>query len=162
MAKLCSSPRTSRKLEMYRLVGLLLIFIAVAGCGDSTSYRLAHVAGTITLDGKPLPRAVVTFQPISTGSEIAGPGSVAHCDEEGKFVLQTIRDEAGAVVGQHRVIIFPSKRERIDPAKLRDDVDDDDSSLPVVPARYNYESILSFDVPVNGTETADFALTSQP
>jgi hypothetical protein len=147
---------------MTRIICLFLSVIWLTGCGDSATYQLAHVSGKVTLDGKPLPCAVVTFQPVAQDSEIVGPGSVAHCDDQGSFDLKTVRDEPGAVIGLHKVIIFPSQRERIDPAKIRDDVDDKQDGIPNVPARYNYETTLTFDVPQAGTDSADFALTSSP
>jgi hypothetical protein len=43
----------------FALLALLLISLMVAGCGDPTT----SVTGTVTLDGQPLEKAIVQFQP---------------------------------------------------------------------------------------------------
>lgn len=128
---------------------LLMALVVLAGCGETAPYQLASVEGLVTLDGEPLPRMIVAFQPIApTGSESAGPGSVGHTNDQGRFVLNTVRtDEPGAVVGPHRILISPIR---------------DSEQVTELPARYNYETTLTFEVPSEGTTSADFALTSDP
>lgn len=127
-------------------------------CGCSSGDRaLAPVTGKVTLDGKPLSGGGVTFQPIAAaGSTSAGRGSVAYCDGEGNFTLKTIDGHPGAVVGAHRVRIY-GPRNKIASA-------DDTSSgatAEIVPAIYNIQSTLTFDVPVDGSDDADFELTKE-
>jgi hypothetical protein len=43
----------------FALLALLLISLTAAGCGDPTT----SVTGTVTLDGQPLEKAIVQFQP---------------------------------------------------------------------------------------------------
>jgi hypothetical protein len=132
-----------------RFSGKLFFLMLIVGCGETADYRLANVEGLVTLDGKPL-QAVVTFQPVaSAGSETAGPGSAARTDAAGHYTLETVRtDEPGAVVGPHRIIIMPVKF--------------GDNPAPDLPARYNSETVLTFEVPAEGTQAADFRLTSNP
>ena len=62
----------------------------VAGCGGQ-EYPLAPVAGSVTLDGKPLANIHVTFLPQAKGkSRNAGPASCGVTDAEGRFILKTI------------------------------------------------------------------------
>ncbi len=133
-----------------RTYATLFFLVILVGCGETALYRLANVEGLVTFDGKPLAQAIVTFQPIAAaGSETAGPGSAARTDSEGRYVLETVRtDEPGAVVGPHRIIIMPIKF--------------GDNPAPDLPARYNSETTLTFEVEAEGTQSADFQLTSDP
>jgi hypothetical protein len=138
---------------------IALCLMVISGCGDSKDYELAPVSGVVTLDGQPVPQAEVVFQPIGTAEKSApGPGSVARADESGRFELKTIRDEPGAVVGSHSVAIY-SHREA--PAG-GSDVDVGPPRTEAIPARYNVDTKLTFDVPADGTTAADFKLTTQP
>jgi hypothetical protein len=125
----------------------------LAGC-DSTDYTLAPISGVVTLDGSPIPGALVNFQPVAKDGTTPGPGSTGRCDEAGRYVLKTIRDEPGAVIGTHRVRIYSFSPES--PVSQ-----DGDAGLPKeqFPDRYNYGSKLTFDVESAGSETADFRLT---
>jgi hypothetical protein len=146
----------------YRLVLFLAVSLALFGCEESASVKVAPVSGVVTLDGKPVPGATVTFQPRATSNDVAGPGSTAQCDTDGSFQLRTIRGDAGAVVGLHKVAIFPSYSRS--PAEGSAGADSDTRVLagPSIPDRYNFRSTLSFEVPVGGTTSADFPLTSTP
>ncbi len=106
------------------------------------------------LDGTPLAGAVVNFQPSSKGSANVGPGSNGRTDDAGRYELTTVQDEAGAVVGQHRVRIYSYSPES-------PSVQDTDSEPVIerVPQRYNYRSTLTFTVPEEGTDQANFDLT---
>jgi len=64
------------------------------------------------------------------------------------------QDRPGAVVGVHQVSI--STQVSTDPTGTRDDLPSTPEKLP---ARYNSETTLSFDVPAGGTDKADFKLT---
>lgn len=134
--------------------------LVIVGCGQSTPYALVAVEGVVTLDGAPLSRAIVTFQPVAPGNEIAGPGSVGRTDDQGRFALTTVRDEPGAVVGTHKITILPMQDgDELTPvAKPAAAI----SQRPNIPARYNYQSTLTFTVPPEGAPAADFALTSDP
>jgi hypothetical protein len=131
----------------------VVVFAPFAGC-NSEGYGLAPISGVVTLDGNPVPGALVNFQPTAKDGTNPGPGSTGRCDEAGRYVLKTIRDEPGAVVGTHRVRIYSYSPES--PVSQ-----DDDAGLPKeqFPDRYNYGSKLTFDVESTGTETADFRLT---
>ena len=140
-----------------RLLLCCALFLA-AGC-DPTK-RFASVSGKVTLDGKPLVNAMVSFQPIAKkGSAISGAGSSGKTNENGEFTLMAGTGEKGAIVGKHRVVI----------TKVEAQAGGGDERAPrggwpqkeTVPARYNTDSKETFDVPSGGSTTANFDLTSQ-
>src|SRR5262249_30714677 len=113
--------------------------------------QVAPVSGTVTMNGKPLVKAQVTFQPIGGNNQDPGPGSCGITDAQGRFTLLLLdKEKPGAVVGKHRVMI---SNFRNDPGK-----DESVVSPETIPARYNTESRLTFDVPAGGTTAADFPL----
>jgi len=92
---------------------LLLAFgvLLYPGCGGEPS--TAHVAGTITLDGKPLAGASVTTQPVAANSQNPGSGSFGKTDDQGRFELELVTLAVkGAVIGEHRVMISPASSDK--------------------------------------------------
>lgn len=149
-----------------RLLALCVAGLAL-GCGGGSA--IAPVAGTVTLDGKPLPSAYVNFQPVGTADNPnPGTGSYAVTDDKGRYTLRmTENGSAGAVVGTHKVTIALQFAEDV-----RGGPDtgtpDGTSGLPrlgkvkQIPPEYNERSQLTFVVPPGGTATADFPLLSKP
>jgi hypothetical protein len=137
------------------VTAIIVLCLSAVGC-DSKKYSLVEVSGKVTLDGKPVLGAVVNFQPQAADSRTPGPGSTARCDPEGRFQLNTIRDEPGAVIGLHNVRIFSYSPE----SPIKDD-GGTVSKKEMIPDRYNYASTLTFEVPANGTSNADFELTTK-
>jgi len=138
---------------------LLCWLVVLTGCGPKPP-RMAQVSGRVTLDGKPLPKASVTFVPMAS-KENQNPGKTAQgiTDEEGRYQLSVDVATPGAVVGKCRIYISTRLS---DPA-----IDDRDAGGPIrslprdkVPPRYNMGTELSFDVPPAGTDKANFDLTS--
>jgi hypothetical protein len=132
------------------LLGLALV--TALGCGGGK----APVSGQVTMNGKALANATVSFQPIApSGSVDAAPGSTGKTDADGRYTLQTTTGQNGAWVGEHRVRIS---------VQTADAEDNDRRGRPrqkeLVPKRYNEESELTFKVPPGGTTAADFALKS--
>ncbi|MFM8827000.1 MAG: carboxypeptidase-like regulatory domain-containing protein [Actinomycetota bacterium] len=121
---------------------LLLAALACIGCGSPARPPLGEVSGTVTLDGQPLQRALVTFVPI------AGPGRTSHAytDSDGRYSLAYLRNIPGADVGQHVVRITTVSEEFRGRERL--------------PARYHAQSTLIATVE-SGTNTHDFSLTSK-
>lgn len=74
------------------LASLLLI----AGCGGS--YQ-SSAYGTVTLDGKVVPRGNIAFQPLA-----GGPAAYAQISEDGSYVVQTGR-EGGLPAGDYLVSV---------------------------------------------------------
>ena len=85
-----------------RSVGWLwagLLLAGAAGCGGSSD-RVA-VTGTVTLDGDPLPGAVVTFHP---DGATAGQGGSGRTGPDGTYTL-TSAGGAGVPPGAYKVVI---------------------------------------------------------
>jgi len=134
-------------------VAVLLLSAIVLGCGSSARY--APVSGRVTLGGKPLANAEVSFQP--TEGTNPGPGSLGKTDADGRYTLTVIgTNQAGAVVGPHRVSVTAFEGQEPDPAA--------DTAPPrksKVPDRYNARTTLTFDVPQGGTDAANFDLDAR-
>lgn len=134
-----------------------------AGCGSSASaVKTVPVAGTVYLDGKPLPGVSVVF--ISPGVEFVGMGTTG---PDGKYRLtrSLIPGKHGAMPGTNQVHFAEAVR---NPSPEPPMIPPPSSSSPLpqgssLPARYcNPERPeLTFDVPEQGTDTADFQLTSK-
>lgn len=76
-----------------------ILVLVLAGCGP----RVARVpvSGVVTLDGKPVSVAAVTFTPRGPGQ----PG-MAVTDSAGRFVLQELGMHAGMRPGEYDVAVF--------------------------------------------------------
>jgi hypothetical protein len=138
---------------------LIMLVAMVVGCGPKP-VRIVKVSGRVTLDGKPLPKASVTFAPMAT-KESPNPGPTAQglTDAEGRYQVSVDTATPGAVVGKCRIYISTRLS---DPA-----IDDRDAGGPIktlpkdkVPPQYNISTGLTFDVPPGGTSEADFDLKS--
>ena len=147
----------TRKAQCWTAIVLLL----VCGCSTSTKpYQTAPVAGLITLDGKPLAGAHVTFMPVpdAQSRKQSGPEASGNTSEDGRYSLQTAFGDVGASVGKNRVMITTRKTE-LDPTNP-------DRSKEVakerVPGKYfTDQSPLFYDVSSGGTKSADFELTTK-
>jgi hypothetical protein len=139
------------------------LFVACAALGllgcAAPEAQVVPVSGKVTLDGKPLPHAVVTFQPLARGKgHNPGPGSTGKTNAKGEYTLQVVgRPEGGAVSGKHRVSIVAYE---VEPPETTDDAN---PALPrqLLDAKYNSATELTFEVPANGTDAANFRLTSE-
>jgi hypothetical protein len=119
---------------------------AMTGCGEGADF--APVEGKVTLAGKPLADAYLTFQPKrGTPDQV----SIGKTDSEGHFVLtQFGTDRPGALVGMHQVSLTT-----IAPDAMKDER----TKLPKdrIPKRYE-RNPLQFEVSAAGTTAADFDL----
>ncbi|UUO05914.1 carboxypeptidase-like regulatory domain-containing protein [Blastopirellula sp. J2-11] len=128
----------------------LLILIAAVGCGQhraSDLPDLGEVSGTVTLDGKPLPEATVSFQSTEVGRMASGM-----TDSAGQYKLYLLNDISGAPLGQNDVYITT--------ARPADDSKPGSGRPEKLPAIYHAKSTLSADVK-SGANTFDFDLKSK-
>lgn len=129
------------------LVCIAVLTVPLLGCSKGDYPRLGAVTGTVTLDGKPLANADVTFQPVG-----AGRAATAITDDQGRYELVYLNDVKGALVGSAVVMITTAKS------------GSDDGKTPSVPERlpkrYHTQSILKADV-ADGSNSFDFALESK-
>src|SRR5437868_4294739 len=88
-----------------RLTGGFVVCLAcvvlAAGCNREGLPKLAPVSGVVTLDGKPVSDALVTFDASKPGE----PPSQARTDASGTYELYYSRGHKGATIGEHEVHI---------------------------------------------------------
>ena len=146
-----------------RLLAAGGLLAAVVGCSGGPDY--APVSGVVTLDGKPYPKAVVSFQPVGTeGNPNPGRGSSAYTDENGRFVLMCDNDIDGAVVGKHLVRIMTRGNDVV--GQDREGLGSPDESplkpnVDPIPPEWNALSQKHFDVPSGGTDQANCDIVSR-
>lgn len=85
----------------WRVLPSLAVSAVLAAAGCSGGPRLAEVKGTVTLEGRPLPRVLVEFIPDAT----TGPRATGTTDENGQYTLTCDDQRRGAVVGPNRVVL---------------------------------------------------------
>ncbi len=149
---------------------LLVILVATAGCGgpvaDYSMVDLVNGQGVVTLDGKPLAGAVVTFEDPTDETF-----SYAMTDADGKYVLQFDSEMKGVKTGKKVVRISTTRKILGLNSKPGQAPEGEDGTAPkgpapngpvgeLVPERYNKKSELTADV-VQGTTQYDFALQSK-
>ncbi len=139
-------PATVRIASRLTAIAMLCGSALVVGCFDD-SPAIVPVAGVVTLDGKNLGNAYVTFSPLGPGG---GPASVATTDSDGAFQLVTIGDQQeGAVVGMHRVTIVTARAATpVEGAKI---------SKELVPLKYR-DGSYRLEVPAEGLQDTSIEL----
>ena len=75
---------------------VVVSLVGLAGCGDT---NIVEVTGTLTHKGKPVPNALLTFEPSH------GRQSWAETDDQGRFKIFYDKHRDGAVVGTHKVFL---------------------------------------------------------
>ena len=125
-------------------------------------YGVTPVSGRVTLDGKPLADARVTFFPqraAETNTSQSAPEAMGLTDAEGRYQLKTVFDDEGAAPGRSRVVISTLKEE-YDPANP--EAPPKIVAPETVPKRYfTGAAQIEFTVPPDGTDAANFDLTSK-
>lgn len=157
-------------MQRFLLLFTTIVCSATWGCGDSDNTpETVPVVGTITLDGEPVPDAEVRFLKDGfAGVGITGP--------DGSYELSP-----GAIPGTNQVTVSKivgegmsmDPEEGMDAGQMEAAMTDnpevagvaisDSGPQQVIPAQYSTpgDSELSFDVPPEGSETADFNLVSE-
>lgn len=112
-------------------IALLAVGMLTIGC-SSGGPDLGRVEGRVTLDGKPLPGAMVMFKPLK------GRPSLAETDGDGHYSLDYRIDDSGALLGTHTVTISTFKQ--ADGLFIKKDVPER------VPPKYNRRTSLTAEV----------------
>lgn len=146
--------RTSPQRHAHRRCAVVAILAAVcataAGCTSSHQLDTAPASGTVTLDGKPLSAGSVVLLP-ERGRSASGSLS-----NDGIFTLSTYGDGDGAILGKHKVVVYPLAS------------DSEASELPPgyvpVPARYQSARSSGLEVEIKPGEAnvLQFQLKSTP
>lgn len=124
--------------------------LAIVGCGSGSGRD--SMEGTVTFDGQPVEKAVISFEPLpGTKSPTAGAEVV-----DGKFVIPT---DSGTFAGRFRVKITAS---RPTGRKIRHPIWNNmvDETEQYLPSRYNTNSELEVNVERGAVNHFDFSLVS--
>jgi len=174
------SPFVYNRLQ-FRALSVGLLLLTACGCGRGNYPEVATVTGIVTLDGKPLEDAEITFAPKD------GRASSGRTDARGQYALSYTKNIRGAVLGEHRVMIrkviedyskassraaaaIDAKQNALDKAAglILDENAPPPGNLPAVepelvnltPERYSGPESVLTAVVERGGNTRDFALNS--
>jgi hypothetical protein len=78
----------------------LVACVCLAGCGGVYD---SSVSGTVTLDGNPVTRGTVAYNPVQSG-----PSAYARIDEDGSYTVRTGREE-GLPAGEYQVTVIANE-----------------------------------------------------
>ena len=136
---------------MRRLMPAVVVALAASfGCTKA----VAPVSGTVTLDGKPVEGASVTFLPMDADG-YGVVGSATATDAQGRYVQKLVFGgrQPGVAVGKHKVSV----------SLFRADLKNPDGMMgrEMLPDRYNTATELTYEVPKGGTDQANFDLKSK-
>jgi len=143
-------------------VGCVITLTAVLGCGGNkrgaNAPALVPVNGTVTLDGKPVSGALVTFIP--TGST-RGKGAYGVTDENGRYELSEDGANKGAPAGEYRVVcnkwVMPDGSDLPRDSKV---APDEAGAKEFFPRKYSNEAETELKATVSASGgTIDFKLT---
>jgi len=135
--------------------------LCTSGCGEEVNVpdMMVPVTGTVTLDGKPLAGATVSFVP---DGSTQGAGSYGVTTADGKYELQGTQGGVGAAVGHYRVIITKLVMPDGSPIPADTPSATDIGAKDLLPAIYSSYDVgtLTAEVPAQGG-AIDFALKSK-
>jgi hypothetical protein len=145
-----------RRYPHYGLAPVRALVLALAGCGAAEDDLPRQAAsGRVTLDGAPLKRATIHFDPDGRGQ--AHPVAAGGVVIDGSYAIPRAQ---GPTPGSYRVSIFPAPEgagappaEEGPPAKR--------SRKPPAPLAYHSKDPLKAEVQAGGSNTFDFALSSR-
>jgi hypothetical protein len=151
--------RESVALSWNRIARLAPVFfpmmlILIAGCGGGSAGRGA-IRGAVKLDGKPLAKGSILFEPIqgTRGTVIGGP------IEQGRYQFSAA---VGPAIGWNRVEIRAMRYTgKMIPKPLAPPGQMIPQQVEAIPPRFNSESVLKVEIKP-GDNTADFDVTSSP
>ena len=137
-----------RSINVISISFLAVFLMAFSGCGGGD---FAPVSGTVTSDGKPVPKLRVVFSPVPIGDDPAvAPFSIGITDENGKFTLETRYGDPGAFVGQHTTSFQYTDIGEDAMTDMRDQMDDAKDSGDNEAYREAQENIIKMKAKLKG------------
>ncbi len=86
-----------------RLLGAIICSAAsFVGCGSGNKLGTIPIEGTVTYQGKPLTKGIVSYLPAQSGVGRTASGPL---DAEGKFILTTQVKHDGVVKGEYKIVV---------------------------------------------------------
>lgn len=129
-----------------------LLWLLAAGCGAELAPPRRPVSGSVTLDGKPLSDAAITFLPVD-----GGPAATAELSE-GAYAIGQSQGPSPGRYSVEIVAIRPTGK-RVPHPDLRSETTDEVRNI--LPARYNARTKLEVDVKPDDANTFNFRLSSR-
>jgi len=122
--------------------------VLICGCSPGPDYQTATVSGTVSIDGRPVPKGFITFSPTAQSRGAVAGGPIA----DGKYLCQQIP------VGKVRVTFAAQAAEM---TTILDRSTNTQREVPrnILPPQY--ASGLEADVKA-GENSLDFPLKSKP
>jgi hypothetical protein len=137
-----------------RSLGWLVLWLA-AGCGGPVdNLPRQAVSGTVTLDGKPLDRGTLSFQPVSQL-----PTAAAVSVSGGQY---SIAQAEGLVPGSYRVLISSTPQTASTASRPPPPGQATPPPKEMLPEKYNVSSSLTAEVKEGTPNRFDFPLESAP
>ena len=137
--------KNSAKLFFICFIVLCLLFISrFFFTGSTNGISLGQVRGTVTLDGKPLEGADITFVPTE------GRSSRGCTDARGMYSLDYTAELRGALPGDHRVMISKVIEDFSPPSEAEREMDDAENAI-----------LKSQGIPLESGEKSETSLPSQ-
>lgn len=135
----------------------LALCLWATGCGGGATDDLPRraVSGTVTLDGKPLEKGAISFDPEVVPKD---PVSVGAIIEGGSYEIAA---EQGPTPGTYRVSIRAGGPGEAEASEDAPGMPPRRAAPDPIPARYNARTTLRAEVTADGPNTFDFELTSK-
>ncbi len=146
-----SASRQSRSVRICLLLGIGVL----SACSSS---EIAPVSGRVTLNGEPVGPGTVMFMPDSKRGT-KGKAATGHFGEDGTYQLGTHKEDDGALIGHHKVIIRPRSDDDAEGgADAEGFVHPRETSIPL---KYGNPRVPELEFEVQpGANQADFDLSS--
>ena len=141
-----------RRAALAGLTCLLLAAAAVGGCGRKGS-DMAPTRGTVTLAGRPVAGAQVTFM-----APNAARAAYGVTDAAGTFVLSTFGQGDGAIPGTHVVTITKPGGEAAGPAMSAEQAD---AAYSAAMAKASRNAAAGGDLPARYADPTQSGLTAE-
>jgi len=112
------------------------LLLLLAGCGGGNQLEMVPLRGTVTYNGEPMTRGIVTYLPVagSTGRTANGP-----IQADGTFVMTTQTRGDGVVRGSYKIVV-DLYEENPDAPKTREEIEAQGNKTPLlrslIPKRY--------------------------
>ena len=143
---------------LHRIVSGVAILAAINfnGC-SSSGPELGDVTGKVTLDGRPVAGASITFRP--QGEK--GSTSYGGTNSEGAYTLMFTRDKNGAMPGEYFVDIETTKLKKRDIEDLKSQGQPEPPPFVAIPKKYRGAEQLKATVKAGEKNVINFELDSK-
>jgi hypothetical protein len=122
---------------------LAALGLAAPGCsGNTPETSLQAVAGSVTLDGRPMPSGMIVFYPFAERKSLTTI-SASDLIKNGRF---SIPRSKGLVPAKYWIAIFSGKRVAARPNPESSTEEPEAQAEDTIPARYNTETELEVEI----------------